>query len=192
MLKNRVVLCGPACSGKTSIFNQMKGVDFYDNYRKTMITSHSSVIYDNGGDLSEINVWDVTGDISLIEILKPYFQNVDVVIYVCDVTNNNAFTDLAIWMEQFADSTSIVFASGILVLNKIDLIESINNVIQNSQSYAQEHNLEVFRICAKDGNGLDALLKRCDEICKEKARERLSMVQLSNNVPHEEPKSKCC
>lgn len=198
MLTNRVVVCGNATVGKTAVISTRNGSQFSENYVPTDFCRR--IAYDivlSDGNEANINVWDLSGDKRYEGEIKYYFRNVDVVVFVYDVTSQQSFDELYKWINIANTNDSMTKATYVILANKID--NESTRVISDTQgkSYATMNKAQYMEVSAKAGTGLDEFFTKIGELCKQKQQQRLDDIrnptlhQSLTEAPEPKP-SKCC
>ena len=198
MLQNRVLLCGDAGVGKSSFTQFVEGKSIGESHDPTDLVKLITFEVDVPDNKQQINLWDLSGDKTMNDQLKIYFKNVDVVIFMFDLSNAQSFESLNYWVSLADTNDSITKATYIVLANKSDVEERAISREQ-TQAWAQLHRSEYHEISLKNSDGLDGLLIHIGELCIDKQRQRLEDIRnppqttplVSNYVPVS-PSRKCC
>ena len=102
-----------------------------------------------------LDIRDTTGQERFKNIVK-YLHGANDILYVNDITNKESFLRLKNWLT---DSKGIISpdAEMIIIGNKIDLKEKKEVKIEVVKAFVAKHNIEVFEISAKNGNGVEEI-----------------------------------
>ena len=119
--KAHIIVIGDSTVGKSSLIRMYE--------RKTILPSYSyqgldyiCKIYsppDGGKDMT-VKIWDTAGQERFRTLTLSYYKQAHGVILCFDVTNQNSFDSLRMWLEQIKAHADAGIAK-ILVGNKIDL-----------------------------------------------------------------------
>ena len=101
-----------------------------------------------------LDIWDTAGQERFKNITKNYLHGANGIIFVCDVTNKDSFDKLKSWLIDAQVNVSTE-TEMIIVGNKIDLTEKRQVKFEKLKEFGDKHNIEVFEISAKTGEGVD-------------------------------------
>lgn len=192
---NKVVICGEANSGKTSLFNYLVDESFPVEHVPTKISQQGSFEVDAESEHITVNVWDISGDPNVRQLLTPYFRNIDILLFVVDISNHKSYEAMRSWIDLSRTNDAITKGVMILIVNKTDedniavKDSEIDNLVSNN------HFAETYRISLKNKEGLDGIKKRLGEICLAQARQRMEDMRnppVDIKEPTATKKSKCC
>ena len=156
-LNDRVLICGDSETGKTSLFERIKGQNFPEKSPPTKIASYFSYRFRGVDGEFDINIWDVGGDPRVRHLAEMYFENIEIAVVVFDLTKKESFQSAQKWIESVLDKSKN--ASIFLVANKSDLNSEIN------ETELQSLNYRLFRVSAKSREGVDQLITALGEEC---------------------------
>ena len=101
-----------------------------------------------------LDIWDTAGQERFKNITKNYLQGANGIILVYDVTNKDSFVKLKIWLNDAQMNVSTE-TEMIIVGNKIDLIEKRQVKFETLKEFGDKHNIDVFEVSAKTGEGVE-------------------------------------
>jgi small GTP-binding protein len=101
-----------------------------------------------------LDIWDTAGQERFKNITKNYLQGANGIILVCDVTNKDSFDKLKTWLNDAQMNVSTE-TEMIIVGNKIDLIEKRKVKFETLKEFGDKHNIDVFEVSAKTGEGVE-------------------------------------
>lgn len=195
----KIIMIGPAYSGKTSLVRRYIFKEFSDNYNVTVGLDFQSKTIQMNGKCISLQIWDTAGTEMFQSLTASYYRNSSGAIVVFDVTDEKSFESLDIWIKFYRENKDTTKEDLIyLVGNKVDLD---NRVISEKQAknYLISKGLKnYFEVSAKRGDNVDKLFnslakdifqiysKLIDEIKKEKK----DSIELNNKKS--EKKSKGC
>jgi small GTP-binding protein len=149
----KVVLFGTQFSGKTSVFQRIKSNEFFFkhptigfNIENININNTNLTIYDFGGHEKMKKLWE------------NYLENIDLVILVIDSTDKESFIQLENIYEMLNKFIPHVYI--LLLINKIDLKESLENEAIFELSNFYKYNLKIAntqRISAYTGENIELI-----------------------------------
>lgn len=164
----KLVLAGNAAVGKSSFIIRLCRNKFYSALNSTLGVDFQMRTIDVDGSNVALQLWDTAGQERFRSIAKSYFRRVDGVILLYDVTCENSFVDVRVWLESIESSNSREVPV-IICGNKTDLRgEAIRNgmpVISRQQGLklAQEVSALFIETSAKDGTNIQ---KACVELTR--------------------------
>ena len=164
----KIILIGDAEVGKTNIISRYVDGKFLEENISTIGVEYKTK------ELNELNVnkekiilqiWDTAGQEKYNAITKNYLRDSDFILFVFDVTKKESFENINNWLklsEEIKDNFE-----KILVGNKID-IERKEIPEADIENFAKEHDMEYYKISAKDNTNIDDLFKKIANLIKEK------------------------
>jgi small GTP-binding protein len=154
----KVVLVGDAAVGKTSLRLRYLGEGFRKEYMSTLGADFAVKTHKD----TQIQIWDLSGQMNFRLIIKGYFQGAHGVIVVCDVTRRETLENITNWIDEFLEINGELVPT-IILANKIDLrddeIESIETdelvrfVEKISKIY--KYNFQYLETSALSGQNID-------------------------------------
>ena len=144
----KLILLGDSLVGKTSFYNKF----FYDKYENNLsctigITENSKLIQYND-NFYKIQLWDTAGQERFKSLPKKYYQKIDGVILLYDVTNEDSFDDTIKWLKDLyetANENIIIYLLG----NKIDLNSKRKIPFETGFNIAKQKNIKFMEISCK-------------------------------------------
>ena len=113
----KIILVGPANSGKSTFFSRITGNDYILNYKySATIGVDYGAIYVND---FRLKIWDTAGQERFSTIVSTYYRGVDMAILICDITDNNLEYKVKNWLDIIKEKSGDIPI--ILIKNKIDL-----------------------------------------------------------------------
>lgn len=164
----KIILCGPAAVGKTSIVNRFVHDEFKTSYSMTIgadfLTKTTSV--GKGKEAVKLNIWDIGGQDRFKMIRKTYYQGTAGALMIFDLTRPTTFEDLKNkWYHELVQfgNADIPF---ILIGNKLDLVEHIGTTVERekAEAFAKEKNSIYIETSAKSGENIEAAFQKLTDI----------------------------
>lgn len=88
----KIVLCGNAAVGKTSITMRYKEGVFKKNHEPTLAGAYQEKkIKAKNGEEIQLNIWDTAGDERFRSIMPLYYRDAEVALLVFDLTDPESF-----------------------------------------------------------------------------------------------------
>lgn len=192
----KVGFIGDCNVGKTSIINNYfnisknpevtLGVDF-----KTVIKEYENIFF-------KLHVWDTSGQEKFKSIVSSYYRELDVVLFVFDVSSIESFENIKLWIEE-VDKYNKKKKIKFLIGNKSDK----NNLVINfnkARNFAELNDLYFYQTSVVNNVGIKNLFNDIVKISYEKLLN--NEIQLRSFVKydslsiletkHTKKKDKCC
>ena len=200
----KIILVGDSNVGKTSLINRFMGFEFQENYACTINADFKiktlSIDQLTG---AELTVWDTCGQEKFRSITRQYFRDAHGVILVYDVSNENSFKGLNVWLNEIKNNTKGEI-SIILVGNKIDIFD--RKISQKeANEYALRNGLLYIETSSKEGINIDTpfenlandIIKKIkenpDSDYNESVEQKLRKINERNAIERKREKEvKCC
>ena len=143
----------------------------------------------------KVNLWDTAGQEKYLSINKSFFQKIDGVMLVYDITKLESFENVQNWIETIKDYDEKMPA--VLVGNKSDMEEKRIISDEEGKKLAEENNLKFFETSALNGNNIEkAFVYFCGEVLKYlKNDKKYYLDNFSLDKSHKSKinkKKKCC
>ena len=200
-LEFKVIMIGPAFSGKTSLVKRYVTQNFIDTYNVTVGLDFQSKTIQIGKKTVKLNIWDTAGTEMFQSLSRSYFRKCFAAIVVFDITEKKSFESLDTWINFYRENKERCLDDMLyLVGNKID----VNNQAvsdEEANNYLKTNNLKkYFKTSAKSGDNVEKLF---ESIAKDlitiyknqdfSKNERTSIVLNGNNVDEDKKvkKGKC-
>ncbi|CAF2414669.1 unnamed protein product [Rotaria sp. Silwood2] len=192
----KVVFCGDAAVGKTTLIMRLCKNKFVSNINSTLGVDFQNKQIEVDGKHVALQLWDTAGQERFRSIAKSYFRRCDGVILVYDSTYERSFLNVREWINTITDSTP-KRVSVMIVANKIDLRDQMRaegkRVIEKIEGLklAKEYKALFIETSAKDGtNSNEALAELARDMqCNEDLeRFRTAGIDLDKTTK----KSACC
>jgi small GTP-binding protein len=155
-LNFKIIMIGPANSGKTSIVRRYVDKKFNDDYKVTVGFDYMNKEITIGKKKVNIQLWDTAGTEMFQSLSSSYYRNSYGALVVFDVLDRKSFESLNTWINYYREHRDQKYEELIyLIGNKID---SKDRVISKKEAmdFMEENNLkEYYESSAKKGDNID-------------------------------------
>ena len=152
----KIIIIGPANSGKTSIVRRYVDKKFNDDYKVTVGFDYMNKEITIGKKKVNIKLWDTAGTEMFQSLSSSYYRNSCGALVVFDVLDRKSFESLNTWINYYREHRDQKYEELIyLIGNKID---SKDRVISKKEAmdFMEENNLkEYYESSAKKGDNID-------------------------------------
>lgn len=100
---------------------------------------------------------DMSGSRSFTKVRKSYYHGSNAVLIIFDYTNIVALENITKWLEEAQNYIKDVSIPYLLIGNKIDLADNRENVKNEAEQLANQHNCSFFETSASTGEGIDEI-----------------------------------
>ena len=171
----KVIMIGPASSGKTSLVRRYVTKEFSEMYSVTVGLDYQTKKVQIGKKTVNLSIWDTAGTEMFQSLSRSYYRKSHAAIVVFDINEEKSFQALGNWINFYRENKEPLMKDMLyLVGNKIDIG---NNVISDKEAkkYLKENNLKkYFKTSAKSGDNVDKLFE-------EIAKDLIENYKLTNN-----------
>lgn len=102
----------------------------------------------------KLQIWDTAGQERFRSITSAYYRGASGIVLVYDITNEESFQNLSVWLEEikkYADKNVDIIVLG----NKCDLSDSRQVSTERGRQFATEHGLKFLEVSAKTAENVD-------------------------------------
>jgi len=155
--KLKILLCGSAAVGKTSLVQIFIKNRFAANYKLTVgVDILTKDVEYKQGEVATLSIWDIGGQQRFEFIRSTFYKGAAGALLVFDLTREQTYTETRKWLteiRQFAGA-NIPF---VFIGNKADLIQDVGEVIDRSEAraYAENEGSIYIETSAKTGDNVD-------------------------------------
>ena len=139
----KLILLGNQGVGKTNLINLATEKEFNQHEESTLSSSFSTLKMEVDGIKFKVNLWDTVGQEKYRQIVKLFFTNSNIVIFVYDITSAESFKGIESWHEEIIERIGDDIIKGV-VGNKIDLFENEAVNEEEVENYAKSINVVHF------------------------------------------------
>ena len=144
----KIILLGDQGVGKTNLINLATEREFNQHEESTLTSSFSTLKMEIDGIKFKVNLWDTVGQEKYRQIVKLFFTDSKIVIFVYDITSAASFKGIESWHEEIIERIGDDIIKGV-VGNKIDLFENEAVSEEEAEKYAKSINAKFLFISAK-------------------------------------------
>ena len=154
--KLKILLCGPAAVGKTSLIHRFIKSKFASDYKLTVgVDILTKEVEYQPGKIATLSIWDIGGQERFSFIRTTFYKGSSGALLVFDLSRAATWDSIQNWraeVKQFAGPIPFV-----LIGNKVDLIAEVGEVIDRDdcQEYAESEESIYIETSAKDGTNVD-------------------------------------
>jgi small GTP-binding protein len=154
--KLKILLCGPAAVGKTSLIHRFIKSKFERDYKLTVgVDILTKDVEYSAGKVATLSIWDIGGQERFSFIRTTFYKGASGVLLVFDLSRSATWDAVKNWRAevlQFAGNIPFV-----LIGNKKDLVSEVGEVIDSEEcrEYSQQENSIYIETSAKDGTNVD-------------------------------------
>ena len=154
--RQKIIFCGDAGVGKTSIINSIMGQKFSEDYDPSIGVDFFSKTIRYKGRLIKLQIWDSAGQEKFKSLIPNYIRGSSLVFLIFDVSQKLSYDHLGDWIKFITDidNTGII----IIIGNKIDLKEKREVNEEEAEKFCKENKYDYFEVSAKEGTNIDKML----------------------------------
>ena len=165
-----ILLLGDSDSGKTSLLMRYVKNQYKENYISTVgLDSLVKNLIINEEDV-RLHIMDTSGQERFKSLSQSYYNKVDGIIFVLDVTNMESYEGVKFWLKDaFSYNKEIVY---VIVGNKIDLK---NIIVVNENDIKSEEifkDIKYFETSAKENTNVEKPFEEIANLILQKLNEQ--------------------
>lgn len=154
----KVVLCGNAAVGKTSIIKRATTGTFDEHEQSTVGVTQGMKIIKYGDEEIKLDLWDTAGQERYRSLTPLYFHGADCAIIIYSVDSLESFDDIEEWVNIIFENVTempLLF----IVANKDDILNENQRIEKSSfgQEKATKLNAEFFEVSALNGKNIEEM-----------------------------------
>lgn len=151
MAKNqKVIFLGDSSVGKTTIINKYFYKTTVDDYQPTVGIDFFAKTVDG----IRLQIWDTAGQEKFNSLLPAYLRDATICILVYDITNQESFEKLSVWIKLVTELSDPRF---IVVGNKKDLDSARVVTEEQGKEFAHAQKAVFIETSAKNGENIEEL-----------------------------------
>ena len=180
----KILTLGESTVGKTSIVTKVCDDTFTGQQMATTgIDSRQFTIKYNEDTVVRISLWDTAGQERFNNITKQYFNKVDGILLVYDITSRTSFNKIHNWINEINNVITPNELGIVLLGNKNDL--ELQREVQKDEGsvLGKELNMPFFETSAKTGKNLKESIALLSQIAIKKRKENDGSSSSRNSRP---------
>ncbi len=152
----KIIIIGDSDTGKTSLLNRFSNDEFKERYISTIGIDFKirSIIVDEKH--IKIQVWDTAGQERFKNITTSYYRGSHGIMLVFDLTDNESFNNLVLWMNECYNYAS-PNAIKVLVGTKCDLTDKISVSKDKIEKFAKDNELIYMETSSKTSYNVEEI-----------------------------------
>lgn len=200
-LEFKIIMIGPAGSGKTSLVRRYSLKKFDESYNVTVGFDFTYQKIKIKKKEVGLQIWDTAGTEMFQSLTSSYYRNSFGALAVFDVQDRKNFESMGTWINFYREhrdenKEELIYLIG----NKIDLSKEGVVTKEEAINFCQQYNLQnYFETSAKTGYNIDnifnSIAKDLLEIYGKKInfkKNNNKKIQLNEPIPNKRPKCKKC
>lgn len=154
--RQKIIFCGDAGVGKTSIINSIMGQKFSEEYEPSIGVDFFSKTVRYNGRLIKLQIWDSAGQEKFRSLIPNYIRGSAIIFLIFDVSQKITYEHLNEWLNFITNIEN----GGLIIIvgNKIDLKDSREVNTEEAEKYCKDKKYEYFEVSAKNGTNIDNML----------------------------------
>lgn len=162
--KTKLVTIGDAEVGKSSLLFRVTHNQTPNMTSATIMGAYYSKSFGNRNRVARLNMWDTAGQERYRSMIPIYLKDVDIILYVYDISNRRSFEHLRDYWIDFAKNYAVpanpdVSPLHIVIANKSDLDEQREVKNEEGIELAKTINATFIELSALRGNNVDRLME---------------------------------
>jgi len=156
VIRQKIIFCGDAGVGKTSIIISLMGQKFSEEYEPSIGVDFFSKTFRYKERMLKLQIWDSAGQEKFRSLIPTYIRGSSLIFLIFDITNKTSYDNIPEWIKFITDIENN--GNIILVGNKIDLKEKRVVNKEEAEKFSQEKKYEYFEVSAKEGSNIDNMI----------------------------------
>ena len=154
--RQKIIFCGDAGVGKTSIINSIMGQKFSEEYEPSIGVDFFSKTVRYNGRLIKLQIWDSAGQEKFRSLIPNYIRGSAIIFLIFDVSQKITYEHLNEWLNFITNIEN----GGLIIIvgNKIDLKDRREVNTEEAEKYCKDKKYEYFEVSAKNGTNIDNML----------------------------------
>ncbi len=182
----KIITLGNSEVGKTSIINRFTSNYFDKDLINTIGIDSKTHQMKIGEKTVNLKIWDSAGQERFRSIQKHYYNQVDGILFVYDITKEDSFKIIESWFDE-VKTKAINTLCGVLIGNKSDLEDERDVSTEDGKKLADQLKLKFIECSAFTGDNVEqAFIYLVESILEKKNKEKNDYVVFNNSKPRED------
>lgn len=181
---------GESRVGKTCIINQYVNNSFNETEESSMAPSISEKPIEVNKQDILLKIWDTAGQERYMTLTKQYFQGLEGLLLVYDVTTRETFEKIQFWIKNIQENLDITSVKINLAANKVDKEKERKVSTEEGQELAKSLGIDYFEVSAKTGLNIEAIFQDLAKKIISSGKIKSDTIAINNKK--EKKKEGCC
>ena len=149
----KIIAIGDSAVGKTSILRRFSEDTFTNHHLITIGIDFITKDIKINNEIVSLKIWDTAGQERFRTITNAFYNQVEGVLLVFDITNRSSYENLHNWINdihEYANENVIIYLIG----TKIDLSDSRKVAMEEGKKMAYQYNMKYFEVSAKTNTNI--------------------------------------
>ena len=141
--RQKIIFCGDAGVGKTSIINSIMGQKFSEDYEPSIGVDFFSKTIRYKGRLIKLQIWDSAGQEKFKSLIPNYIRGSSLIFLIFDVSRKLSYDHLTDWIKFITDIDN----SGVIIIigNKIDFKKKGKLIQKKLKNFVKKINMIILK-----------------------------------------------
>jgi small GTP-binding protein len=149
----KLITLGNSEVGKSSIINQFVFKNFDKDLINTIGMDSKNYEIKIDDKTIKLKIWDTAGQERFRSIQKHYYNKVDGILFIYDITNKTSFDIIEQWYNEVKNYNDNII--GVLIGNKTDLEDNRTVTTEQGKELAIKLNFAFYECNSVDGENVD-------------------------------------
>ncbi|CAM4798547.1 unnamed protein product [Rotaria magnacalcarata] len=154
----KILLIGDSGVGKTSLLNRFSDDTFSESFISTIGIDFRSKMITNAKEKIKLQIFDTAGQERFRSITCLYFKDAHAVMIVFDVTKQESFDNIKMWLEE-VNTNATTDVNIVLVGNKCDLASERVVDYAKAKELADSLHISYIETSAKGSNNVEQIFQ---------------------------------
>ena len=178
----KLLVLGDGFIGKSDIIYRILHDEFPELDYNTFGVDIKTKLMKIGNDVVKIIFYDSCGSIYFRDYPKIYYKKVNGYLLIYDITSRKSFDELEYWLNNFKYNNIMYNEIICLIGNKTDLEEKREITYEEGRKFAEDNCFYFCEVSAKNGDGIDIMIKNVVEECIEKMKYDMEKKGKNKNI----------
>nr|AGN32929.1 Rab7 GTP binding protein [Trypanosoma rangeli] len=155
----KIIILGDSGVGKTSLMHQYVNKKFDSRYKATIGADFLTKDLELNGQVVTLQIWDTAGQERFQSLGSAFYRGADACILVFDVTQQESFSHIGAWLEEF--NIQAGKRDSVLIGNKTDLADRRQVASKTAQAWCAAQSGDAAAAAAADGSNTNSGPEGC-------------------------------